>query len=277
MVLDAQQVFALVVLVELAWGRRKGITPDRVCVVANGPTSARVDAIADQLGVRVFRAEVGEANVVSLAQELREQGWYVPILGEGSNGGNITPPATVRDPLSTLTAMIKLHCFSLQDVLHRSESDREVLLSDVAEMLPRFSTIETDDERAKMHVGTVSHADLKASYEALLPGRIAGIREILERRYSIKDWSIWNYEGTRTTKGPGNRSGGETGGLRVSFTDHDGKTCASVWMRGSGTEPVFRVLADCRGEDQELLDCLIQWQRQLVTDALAAVHRESIS
>jgi hypothetical protein len=32
----------------------------------------------------------------------------VRILGEGSNGGTITHPSKVRDPLSTLGAMIRL-------------------------------------------------------------------------------------------------------------------------------------------------------------------------
>ncbi len=56
----------------------------------------------------MFRAETGEANVVNLAEMLRSEGWVVSILGEGSNGGNITHPSKVRDPLSTLGAMIRL-------------------------------------------------------------------------------------------------------------------------------------------------------------------------
>jgi phosphomannomutase len=76
-----------------------------------------------------------------------------------------------------------------------------------------------------------------------------------------------NYEGTRAFPGPGGRSGAERGGLRVVFSDRDGLDRGSVWMRGSGTEPVFRVLADCEGDDEGLLDSLITWQRELVSTA----------
>ena len=70
----------------------------RPAVVVNGPTSMRIERIAEAYGAGVFRAEVGEANVVNLAAARRSGGYEVRILGEGSNGGNITHPATVRDP-----------------------------------------------------------------------------------------------------------------------------------------------------------------------------------
>jgi len=105
--LEAQQVFALVCLSELAYLRRRG-EARRIAVVVNDATSMRIEAIAGAFGARVFRAETGEANVVSCAEKLRAQGWIVRILGEGSNGGNITYPSKVRDPLSTLGSMIRL-------------------------------------------------------------------------------------------------------------------------------------------------------------------------
>ncbi|HKK48380.1 MAG TPA: hypothetical protein VJ932_04750, partial [Alkalispirochaeta sp.] len=103
--LDAQTVFALVVMTELAWTRYlaqvHGEEYPPLAVVANGPTSSRIDELCRIFGAALYRAEVGEANVVALAQELRGEGLHVVILGEGSNGGNITPPSPVRDPLST--------------------------------------------------------------------------------------------------------------------------------------------------------------------------------
>ena len=58
----------------------------------------RIEEIAEAFYASVYRAEVGEANVVNLARSLRDKGFTVPILGEGSNGGNITHPAAVRIP-----------------------------------------------------------------------------------------------------------------------------------------------------------------------------------
>ncbi|MCX8014373.1 MAG: phosphatidylglycerol lysyltransferase, partial [Rectinema sp.] len=99
--LEAQQVFALACLSELAYLRWKNETRP-IAVVVNDATSMRIEAIAERLGARVFRAETGEANVVHAAEHVRSKGYVVRILGEGSNGGNITHPGKVRDPLSTL-------------------------------------------------------------------------------------------------------------------------------------------------------------------------------
>ena len=106
--LEGQEVFALACVSELAHlvltGElrydEQGKALNRAAVAANGPTSLRVDRIAAAFGVRVFRAEVGEANVVGLARKLREAGYLVRILGEGAAGGVITHPAAVRSPHS---------------------------------------------------------------------------------------------------------------------------------------------------------------------------------
>ncbi|MBO7094292.1 MAG: hypothetical protein J6W33_05255, partial [Spirochaetia bacterium] len=105
---DAQTVFALACTAELTFMQKSGqIAPGRTAVAVNCPTSLRIEKIARQFGVEVVRAEVGEANVVNLAAKLRKQGYTVRFLGEGSNGGNITHPATVRDPLNTIISIIK--------------------------------------------------------------------------------------------------------------------------------------------------------------------------
>ena len=107
-ILEAQEVFALSVLSELAYLYWNEKMTDRTAVAINGPTSGRIEDICEAFGCCAFRAEVGEANVVNLAAAKREEGWQVRILGEGSNGGNITWPAAVRDPLNTLGALLKL-------------------------------------------------------------------------------------------------------------------------------------------------------------------------
>jgi phosphoglucomutase len=38
-------------------------------------------------------------------------------------------------------------------------------------------------------------------------------------------------------------------------------------MRGSGTEPVFRIMADAEGSDKRMERDLIEWQRHLVIRA----------
>jgi len=57
------------------------------------------------------------------------------------------------------------------------------------------------------------------------------------------------------------------GGLKICFNDGAGKARASIWMRGSATEPVFRVIADAEGPDRHVERDLIEWQRRMVTEA----------
>lgn len=282
--LEAQAVFALAVVSQLAWARyleERGFARiDQLTVVANGPTSLRVDEICRRFGAELHRVEVGEANVVAKARELMEAGAMVAVLGEGSNGGTIVPPARVRDPINTLQALLKYQVFDLHrfwavssgaNTSGSHEHGADFLA--MAESLPRFTTLETDDPRAKMEVGPIPHRDLKARYEAALDRRIPEILPVLQDRYGAPvSWRIENYEATRLRLGAGNRTGAERGGLRILFSvesaEHGtGEPVAAVWMRGSGTEPVFRVLADCRGEDTALLDTLIDWQRRGVTAA----------
>ena len=175
--LEAQEVFALCCLSELAGRVYNGTADKPAAIVANGPTSLRIDRIAGPFGVEVHRAEVGEANAVYRAAELREEGKQVRILGEGSNGGNITHPATVRDPLNTLFAFIKL--LTIRDGPGRSGlfhiwCDRsnqtenykpDYTLTDIVRTLPAFSTTPISEKRAKLTVKTSDYVQLKRNYE----------------------------------------------------------------------------------------------------------------
>ena len=67
--------------------------------------------------------------------------------------------------------------------------------------------------------------------------------------------------------GPAYRSGKETGGLKILFQDESGKDTAYIWMRGSKTEPVFRILADVEGESPKFEAWLLDWQRKLIQKA----------
>lgn len=288
--LGAQEVFALACVAELAWlvhtgalsCRNDGGTTPPCAVVVNGPTSLRVDRIARAFGVELHRAEVGEANVVALARQLRGEGVLVRVIGEGSNGGTITHPSAVRDPLHTLHAVLKLLYAPASDdekapsqiwfdrsagavaapatdsggsrtpstgtshaQAHGSlDADAAHDLGALVDSLPRFATTSAFEERAVMRIGGIAHADLKRNFEELLPARLEALLELLPSELGVTSCRLVNYEGTRTVPGPGNRSGSERGGLKVELVDGSGLARAFLWMRGSGTEPVFRVMAD---------------------------------
>jgi phosphoglucomutase len=312
--IHAQAVFAMACLAELLWLRASGaVDADEhgrftgpVAVVANGPTSMRVDEIARSFAAEVHRAEVGEANVVGLARLLRSRGYTVRILGEGSNGGTITHPGVVRDPLQTLLALLKLTRF--RDVAgdrplfaewnHRDEpasidtAPTEGALPSISELirsLPAYTTTGAYEERAVLHIESRDHGALKAVYEQLFQEDWKERKEALYRRYGISSWREINYEGyeAREGVGPSQRSGAQKGGLKIVFsgtterkTEGEGgaeKDIAFMWMRGSGTEPVYRILVDAYGSDLALHDELLAWQTELVrrADTLAATGKRS--
>ena len=258
MIPDAQTVFALACTAELTFMQNSGqIAPGRTAVAVNCPTSLRIEEIARQFGVDVFRAEVGEANVVNLAAKLRKQGYTVRFLGEGSNGGNITHPATVRDPLNTIISIIK----------YASLTGRswEEMIAD----LPQFRTTSTDDALAKMKISCTDHGALKLQYEDVFRAEWEAKKQELADRFGITSWREINTIGTESYVGVGAeaRKAGVKGGLKILFSNREGKDIAFIWMRGSGTEPVFRILADIESSNPDDERYLINWQHHLVEEA----------
>jgi len=49
--------------------------------------------------------------------------------------------------------------------------------------------------------------------------------------------------------------------------DGKGQPAACLWMRGSGTEPVFRIQAEVRGQDPEGEAWLLEWLTHMVKAA----------
>ncbi|MDR3140009.1 MAG: phosphatidylglycerol lysyltransferase [Treponema sp.] len=285
--LEAQEVFALACVSELAhqvWAGEltydnRGNAMNKAALAVNDPTSMRIDRIAKAFDVSVFRAEVGEANVVSLARKLREKGYKVRILGEGSAGGNITHPAAVRDPVNTVMALIKLLTLRSVDAkkglfeLWCSLSDKtevyrpDFSLSDIIASLPAFITTGAYTPEALLRVKTADHGLLKSRYQRVFLREWEARKEFLRSRYGICGWEGAAYTGTEEKRGLADFGEAGRGGLRIIFTNKAGNETAAIWMRGSGTEPVFRIMADTEGPDKRAERDLIEWQRRMVTEA----------
>jgi phosphoglucomutase len=288
--LEAQEVFALACVSELAhlvWTGElrydsQGRALDKAAVAVNDPTSMRVDRIAGAFDVAVFRAEVGEANVVGLARKLREQGYTVRILGEGSAGGNITHPSAVRDPINTMLSLIKLLAirgegarkgfFELWcDRSGRAGAYRpDFALADVIASLPGFVSTGTYSPEALLQIKTTDHGLLKRRYQGVFLREWEARKESLRRRFGITGGEAAAYNGMEERRGIADFSAAGRGGLRISFVNREGRATACLWMRGSATEPVFRVMADVEGEDREAERFLIGWQRRMVAEADSA-------
>lgn len=287
-VLQAQEVFALSVLAELAYldyrTELDGSTNVRPAVSVNDPTSLRIDHIATAFSATVFRAEVGEANVVNLAREARSQGFTVPILGEGSNGGNITHPAAVRDPINTIFALVKL--LSIRDttladgsvqlgLFHRwcrksaqeSAYKEDFALSDIIATLPPYTTTGVSEDRALLHIKSSDHGQLKSRFQKEFEASWPQRKKRLLQEYGIASYEAICNNGTKETRNLTDYSLSGKGGLKILFKDSQDKPCGYIWMRGSGTEPVFRILCDVRGSNKEMEADLLAWETELLAAA----------
>lgn len=285
-VLKAQEVFALSVLSELSYmkyldevsGSNYG---KNLAVAANCPTSMRIDEVTKAFGASLFRAEVGEANVVNLARKKRDEGFTVRILGEGSNGGNITHPAAVRDPLNTIFALVKLLVLrdseeggkKIKGLFHiwcdsqNLPYNNDFTLLDVIETLPVYTTTGVAEERAILKIKTTDHSVLKANFQKIFEEEWNCKKSQLSSKYGIEAYEAIGTNGTEENRKLTDYSKNGKGGLKILFTGKDKLPLAYIWMRGSGTEPVFRVLCDVKGnnsaEEHELLD----WERSMILKA----------
>ena len=271
-ILKAQEVFSLSVLAELTYSiwKNSGDSAFKPAVAVNCPTSMRIDEICKVLGAQVFRAEVGEANVVNLAREKRNEGWNVRILGEGSNGGTITHPASVRDPLNTVFAIIKL-LMMREDGLYEIwckkagiEYNPDFTLTDVLESLPVYTTTGVSEPRAILKVKNTDHAALKASFQKVFEADWEAKKADLKKQYGICSYEAVITNGTKETRDVKDYSLSGKGGLKIIFKDEADTPVAFIWMRGSGTEPVFRIMCDVKGNNPEEEKALLAWETQML-------------
>lgn len=274
-ILKAQEVFSLSVLAELSYSiwQNRDNKDFRPAVAVNCPTSMRIEEIAHALGAEVFRAEVGEANVVNLAREKREQGYTVRILGEGSNGGTITYPSSVRDPLNTIFALVKLlsmkndGLFELWCKALRIPYNRDFTLNDIIKTLPVYTTTGVSEPCAILHIKNTDHADLKKKFQKHFEEEWNEKKDFLKKEYNIYSYEAIITNGTKETCGITDYSLSKKGGLKIVFKDQNFNPVAFMWMRGSGTEPVFRIMCDVKGDCRFLERMLIEWETSLLQKA----------
>ncbi len=290
-ILEAQEVFALSVIAELSHlvyagkvrppeaGAVPRVSVPPVAVAVNDPTSLRIEDIAGAFGATVHRAEVGEANVVNLARSLRESGHVVRILGEGSNGGNITHPSSVRDPIDTVFALLKILTIRDKDGIpglfhiwcslsgQESSYREDFTFADVRATLPAFATTSVFEEEARLSVRTADHAALKRRFGKLFLSEWLMRKDDLARDFGVSSWRAVAYNGTAHSDCSEDFGRSGTGGLKIVMSDAAGTDILCLWLRGSGTESVFRVMADSRGADRSRERFLLSWLRRMVLEA----------
>lgn len=280
-ILKAQEVFSLSVLAELAFSYwlNKNDSSYKPAVAVNCPTSMRIDEIAKAFNAKVFRGEVGEANVVNTARLARKEGYTVRILGEGSNGGTITFPSSVRDPINTIFAFIKL--LTIKDtsegigLFHiwcqlSGQEDKykdDFTLSDVLETLPVYTTTGVSESRAILKISTMDHAKLKGNFQKVFENSFKNGADGLLKKYGISSYKCILTNATTEKVDAKDFSESGKGGLKIQLFEDSDKPSAFIWMRGSGTEPVFRIMCDVKGNNPDKEKDLLAWETKMLLEA----------
>lgn len=265
-ILHAQEVFALIALIEVAHQALRG--EEKIAIAVNGPTSARVDDAVALFGAEVFRADVGEANVVALASILRDKGYSVHLCGEGSNGGIITDPAKVRDPMNSIMSIAKLYSvdglYSLIADKLSIEDKEKVSLSAIIKAIPQYASTSMFEKEAVLKVRSREFEPLKREYEELFEEAFPLIKSDILDSYEVHQFELTE---DRVGIGPDVREKNSAGGYQIRFYDKNGASSAYLWLSKSKTEPVMRIMADVKGGDKTLYDQLFSLQRKLVEEA----------
>ncbi|WP_172964710.1 phosphoglucomutase [Borreliella turdi] len=264
-IIEAQKIFALVVISELSYLYYTGIK-NNIAIVINDATSLNIEKIANFFNAKVYRVEVGEANLTEMADDLRAQGMIVKISGEGSNGGCIIYPSRVRDPITTLLSIVKLlkmkELYQIWCELSKNCYKEKYNLKDILNTTNFYSNVIVSSKKANLTNLKIKNQEiLKRNYENLLIKEIKSNK--LFQELSIVDYEIINYEGKRQSK---IRTGDSSGGLKVLLKTNK-EIVATLWMRISKTEPVTRVLSEVIYEKRNILLKLLEFNKSLIKRA----------
>jgi len=140
-------------------------------------------------------------------------------------------------------------------------------MADIISSLPAFVTTESISDDAMINVKTLDHGILKGKYQKIFLREWEEKKSFFMDTYGISNWDVIAYNGTIEKRGLANFAEAGRGGLKIEFSNLAGETAAFIWMRGSGTEAVFRVMADAVGPDKNLERTLIEWQRHMALES----------
>ena len=140
-------------------------------------------------------------------------------------------------------------------------------LTDIIDSLPKYTTTGVSEPRAVLKVKTTDHSKLKAAFQKAFEADWKKKSADLKKKYGIESWEAVITNGTKETCDVKDFSKSGKGGLKVLFKDKDKKPVAFIWMRGSGTEPVFRIMCDVKGDNADMEKALLEWETDLIKKA----------
>ena len=135
------------------------------------------------------------------------------------------------------------------------------------ETLPAYTTTGVAEERAILKNRTADHSVLKGRFQKIFEEEWQAKKGELSSKYGIESYEAIGTNGTEESRNLTDYSKNGKGGLKILFSDKNKEPLAYIWMRGSGTEPVFRVLCDVKGSNPDSERALLDWERAMILKA----------
>ena len=259
----------------------------KTAIVMHEFTSNRIREIAEAFGVEVFEVETGEINVVSKMEELRRQGYVVPIGVEGANGGAVFGESTSRDGL--FTAILAARVLKEPELYlnwrerwskRASEAalnpqsriyieDGHYTLQDVANSLPKYHTTDPNDPLYTFSNFSMDHREFKEKIQRRFEEKfvVGGEPFVGDRDYAT--YQIEYFDGTETYD---HLTGEGKGGFKMTLIDPLGNQ-TFIAMRGSKTEPQkMRYEVDTKFPEE--IDLLLDLIRSVEMERLGIEGRD---
>ena len=118
-----------------------------------------------------------------------------------------------------------------------------------------------------MHVSQTNHAELKKQFQIIFENEWQNKSTELKQRFGIEQYECVITNGTKETRNVSDFSLSQKGGLKIIFKDKESNPIAFIWMRGSGTEPVFRIMCDVQGDNPQMEKELLEWETKMIKKA----------
>jgi len=136
--------------------------------------------------------------------------------------------------------------------------------------LPQFVSTSAYSDSAVLRISTKDHALLKEKYQEIFLRDWEKQKDEMKTRYGICGWEAIAYNGLNEKRNPAKFAEALRGGLKICFKDGKDREIAYIWMRGSATEPVFRIMADTEGSGEkgrQFERFLLDWQSRMIAEA----------
>ena len=177
------------------------------------------------------------------------------------------PPSLVRDPLCTIFALLKFFLLKLNMPNFNIASKMTLSFSCILKSLPHYETTPVAEKRAILNMSIKDVKSFRKEFQKIFLKEWKERRLSLFEKYHFESYKAFCYVGVESTEVTSDFSQKQEGGFKIVFYNVEDEAVAFIWMRQSGTEPVFRLMADLKRGSEEDEKALVHWQTHLIETA----------